>query len=265
MSEKNIELLRDKMKRATLIKVDYGSASRLEQIDLLCRTMADAAQNGPVKAEYEGHMFVVEKGETLVEVMQKWKEQAGKPFMETVDPDVLATSLKLHEKDTDLDDTARSFFDSAATEVLVQKYPEYIDKLSMLHLLNAFIKSSEKNSDVMCDAFRQSVRRFSKGEKTFPLTLKNMIAIDQNKLLFTVTFGHGVNRGEFEKRISEAELKMLKSLKPFDLVYLSGSVMAAGIRIAEKHKDSGNFKKMFTQEVQARLSQGKMLNPQVYD
>ena len=56
---------------------------------------------------------------------------------------------------------------------------------------------------------------------------------------------------------------MLKNLQPDDLSYLSDSTIVASAKIAEKHKDSGNFKEMFSQEVMNRVSQGKIFNPNV--
>lgn len=268
MSENNFEQLRENLKRkdllnrAALIEVDYGcDANRYNNINLLCKTMVTAAKTGPVKAEYEDNMFVVDKGATMAETLQAWKEQAGKPFLEQFSPKALANSMKISADITDLGDTSASYFQAASTEILVTKYPEYNDKLSMLQLLNALKKSTRKNIDAIGEALNKNAKRFIKGEETFPPTLENMVALDQNKKMLSFALGVSINSKELEKRIQETELKMLKNLQPEDLSYLSDSMIVAGAKIAEKHKDSGNFKEIFSKEVMNRVSQGKVFDP----
>ena len=270
MSENNFEQLRENMKRkdllnrATLIEVNNGlDANRFNYIDLLCKTMVDAAKTGPVKAEYEDKMFAIDKDATKEDALQAWKEHAGKPFMEQFSPDIIAENLKLHADNTDLGDTVRSYWSAAETEILVTKYPEYNDKISMLQLLNAFKKSTRKNIDAIGDVLIQNAKKFINGEETFPPTLENMVALDKNKDMLDFAVSVGVNGHELEKRIQETELTMLKNLQPDDLSYLSDSTIVAGAKIAEKHKDSGNFKEMFSQEVMNRVSQGKIFNPNI--
>ncbi len=270
MGENNFEQLRENMKRkdllnrATLIEVNNGlDANRFNYIDLLCKTMVDAAKTGPVKAEYEDKMFAIDKDATKEDALQAWKEHAGKPFMEQFSPDIIAKDLKLNADNTDLGDTVRSYWSAAGTEILVTKYPEYADKVSMLQLLNAFSKSSRKNTDAIAHALIQNAKRFVNGEETFPPTLRNMVELDKNKDMLSFALSVGVNTVELNKRIQETELKMLKNLQPEDLSYLSDSMIFAGGKIAEKHKDSGDFKRMFSQEAMNRVSQGKIFNPNV--
>ena len=270
MSENNFEQQRENIKRkdllnrASLIEVNYGvDANRYNNIDLLCRTMVDAAKTGPVKAEYEDKMFAIDKDATKEDALQAWKEHAGKPFMEQFSPDIIAKDLKLNADNTDLGDTVRSYWSAAGTEILVTKYPEYADKVSMLQLLNAFNKSSRKNIDAIAHALIQNAKRFTKGEETFPPTLENMVALDKNKDMLDFALGVGVNSQEFERHLQETELKMLKNLKPENLSHLPDSIIYAGAKIAEKHKDSGDFKGIFSQEVMNRLSQGKIFNPNI--
>ena len=270
MSENNFEQMRDNLRRkdllnrATLIEVDKGvESNRLNYIELLCKTMVDAAKTGPVKAECEGNMFVVDKDATMAKTLQAWKEQAEKPFVEKFSPNTLVNILKLSADSTDLDDTASSYSQAAMAETFVTKYPEYADKLSTLQLLNAFKKGERKNLDTISDALIQNAKRFTKGEETFSPTLENLVTLDQNKKLLSFILSVGVNSHEFEKRIQETELKMLKNLKPEDLSYLSDSTIFAGVKIAEKHKDSGNFKEIFSQEVRNRVSRGHIFDPNV--
>lgn len=271
MSEVNFKNLHDEIKRknllndATLITVDYGcDANRNNQVELLCKAMVNAAKTGPVKAEYEDRMFAVDKGATMEQTLQAWKEQAWKPYIsENFKPETLARVLNLSEN-TDLGNTARSYKDAASVEVLITKYPEYADRIPMLQLLNAFEKSNRKNINAIGKALIQSAKRFTSGEETFPINLENMVALNEHKSKLVFALSVGVNSNKLDKRIQESELQMLRSLKPDDLTYVSDAVISAGAKIAEKHKDNGDFGKMFTQEVMNRLSQGKIFNPQRY-
>ncbi|MBQ9272047.1 MAG: hypothetical protein IJ218_07270 [Alphaproteobacteria bacterium] len=64
-------------------------------------------------------------------------------------------------------------------------------------------------------------------------------------------------KADFEKRVGEVELKMLRELKPEDLRFVSDNQLAEGRKIAARHKDAGDFEKMFTNElIQNRLAKG---------
>jgi hypothetical protein len=244
--------------------VDKGlDASRFNYVDLLCKTMVDAAKTGPVKAECDGYVFVVDKSAKMMETLQAWKEQAEKPFWEKFSPDRLAHILKLNADITDLGDTASSYSEAAFTETLVTKHPEYTDKISMLQLLNAFKKSTRENIDAISDALIQNAKRFVNGEETFPPTLENMVELDKNKGMLSLVLASDVNSHELKKRIQETELTMLKNLQPDYLSCLPDSTIVASIEIAKKHKDSGNFEEMFSQEIINRVSRGKIFNPNV--
>lgn len=268
MSEIDFEQLRENMKQkdllnqATLVEVDEGKdGNRFNHVNLLCKTMVDAAKTGPVKAEYGGNMFVVDKGATIAKTLQAWKEQVEKPFIETLKPDALANTLRFQAGSPYIDDKAQSYSQAAMVEILVTKYPEYTDKISMLQLLNAFEKSTRKNIDAIGKTLIQNTKRFINGEETFPPTLENMAALEQNKDMLSFALSIGVNSYELKKRIQETELKMLKNLQPEDVSDLPDSKISAGLRIAQKHKDKGDFEKIFVKEIKNRLSQGKMYNP----
>ena len=271
MSDVNFENLYDRIKNqkllddAELIKVDYGvDSNRNNNLELLCKSMVNAAKNGPVKAEYEGKMFVVDTGATIEQTFHAWKEQAWKPFLsEKFPPEMLANILNLSQE-TDLENTARSYKDAAAVEILVTEYPEYADKLSMLQLLNAFCKSTKKSADAIVEALIQNAKRFTNGEETFPINLENMVTLERNKDMLIFALGVSVDGNKLDKRIRESELQMLKGLEPEDLTHTSDATISAGIKIAEKHKDTGDFQKIFTQEFVNRLLQGKTFNSQKY-
>lgn len=228
----------DLLRLAQLITVDMkGDDNRFNYVSLLCNTMSEAAKTGPVKAEFEGMMFVVDKGATMAQTLQAWKEQAGKPFVEKFSPDILAKSQKFSADETDLGDTSRSYWQAAEAEVLLTKHPEYADKLSMLQILNAFNKSKRKNVDVIGKALIQSAKRFTEGEETFPITLENMVALNENKDQLIFALGVGVNSSKLEKRIHDSELKMLKNLQQEDLNVVSDFMISSGLKIAEKHNE----------------------------
>lgn len=221
MSKSNVEQLnfeklrykmqrKDLLKQATLVEVDNGlDVNVSNHITLLCKTMVDAAKTGPVKAEYVGKMFVVDKGASREQVLQAWKEQAWKPYlMENFNSETLINGF-ISSKEPDLSSSANSYRDAAVTEILVTKYPEHADKLSMLQLLNAVKKSTRENVDIIAKALLQNVNRFIKGEETFQPTLKNMKTLEENKDYLTLILGVAVKKAELEKRIQESEQKIL--------------------------------------------------------
>ena len=263
VSEDRLIKLRYEMRRkqlleqATLVEVETGlDTNRDNNVNLLCNAMEGAAKTGPVKAEYEGRMFVVDKGAKREDILQAWKEQAWKPYLsKEFDEQTFAGVLKSSAKNTDFGDTVRSYMNAAMTEVLVTKYPEHTDDLSTLQLLNAFRKSSRRNVDTILKALTKSAKDYIDGKETFPPTLKNMAGLDENKGLLKFALGVGVNFGKLEERIQESELKMLKNLKPEDLEAASDLEISAGIRIAERHSDAGEYGKMFAQETMKRFLQ----------
>lgn len=256
------------MEKATFVDIDNGAdASRSNHLGLLCKTMVDVARFGPAKAEYEGRMFVVDKGATMEETLQAWKEQAWKPFVEAkYKAEVMEQILKLSAEDVCLDNTPTSYKEAGMTEVLISKYPESAKNLTMLQILNALKKSSGQNMDPIGKALKENVTRYTKGEETFPPTLVNMVSLDENRDLLNLSLYFNVAPDpkytrELDKRIKESELKMLKELTPEAMSYLSDSIIAGGLRIADKHKDEGDFGKKFTTEIKRRLSEGNIFDP----
>ena len=265
------------MKEAITINRTQGTD--VLSIDELCRQMVEAAKTSPVKAVDEEFMFVIEKGANLWEALSAWKEQALKPKLHKQIkekpkkyPAVYVNRLETNNDRTKIDYTSDSFYDAAMTELLVTKYPGHTDKITMLQLLNAHNKA-DLDSDIskkISKEFNKSAEKFAKGEETFPPTLQNIATLNEYRdsidFLLAGKFGYDAYQGgtlkeDFDKRVAEAELKMLKELKPEDLEFVSDRLISAGSKIAAKHKDAGDFENLFVKEIKSRLAQGKIFDP----
>lgn len=266
------------MKEAITINRTQGTD--VLSIDELCRQMVEAAKTSPVKAVDKEFMFVIEKGANLWEALSAWKEQALKPKLHKQIkekpkkyPAVYVNLLETYNDRTKIDCTSDSYFEAAMAEILVTEYPEHADKITMLQLLNAHNKTEYKTdiSEKILKELNKSAKRFAKGEETFPPTLQNIATLNEYRdfiddYLLAGKFSSDAYQGgtlkeDFDKRVAEAELKMLKELKPEDLEFVSDRLISAGSKIAAKHKDAGDFENLFVKEIKSRLAQGKIFDP----
>lgn len=256
------------MKEAITINRTQGTD--VLSIDELCRQMVEAATTSPVKAVDEEFMFVIEKGANLWEALSAWKEQALKPKIHKQIkekpkkyPAVYVNRLETNNDRTKIDCTSDSFYDAAMTELLVTKYPEHADKITLLQLINAYDKAEigsvgQAKINEQMDA---STKKYMSGEEVFPLTLQNVVTFNENNSILLLSSAVNISAHDLEKRTAETELKMLKSLQPEDLEFVSDRLISEGSKIAEKHKDAGDFDKLFAKEIKSRLAQGKIFDP----
>lgn len=274
------EELLEKKERQDLLKDAITISRKQDGIAIstseLCKQVVEAAKTSPVKAEDYGYVFVVRKGADLSEVLSAWKEQDCKPWLKEekeFTPEYLAKRLQEAEF-TEFGTFVDSYQEAAIVELLVTEHPEHADKISMLQLLNAYYKSEYRSyaSEKILKEFNNSAKRFAKGEETFPPTLENVVTFNEHRakinFLLGGVFSYDTHKGgtlkaDFERRIAETELKVLKSLKPEDLEYVSDKTLADGLRIAGKHKEAGNgdFGKIFTTELKRRLSRVNVFDP----
>ena len=252
-----------------LNRAEYISNEGYLGVDNLCQKMVDAAKVGPVKSADEGYMFVVDKGATLEETLFAWKEQVRKPWLEErlkngkITPETLVKIVQKNANSTNIDNTAVSFMEAATVELLVTKYPEHADKLTMLQLINAYNKAGigSETQNKIDDLLEKNIREYMSGKETFPPSLENVVTFNNENdiLLFSSTMD--ISAHDLEKRVAATELKMLQSLQPEDLELVSDKVLSEGNKIAKKHKESGDYGKLFLDEVKSRLAQGNTVNP----
>lgn len=250
---------RDLMEKAVTVNRIRGVV--VVGIDELCKEMSEISRTLPVKSDFKGFEFVVDRNSSVSDVLQAWKEQAYKPYLEKKgDVESMAEIMVDTNKYTRIEETCRSYQDAAIVEVLLAKHPEKAKELSMLQLLNAFEKSTKRNADAVGAALIENAVRYTKGEETFPPTLANMVTLDEHKDQLVFALGVGVNSNKLNDRIKESELEMLNNLTERDL-RRPDSIIAGGLRIADKHKDEGDFGKKFTTEIKRRLSEGNIFDP----
>ena len=279
VAQKRQELRRkDLLNKATLVEIDFGANTTwLSRMDTLCKKMEEEAKSGPVKAEDGERMFVVEEKSNLYQILQAWKEQAYKPWLEErrqkgVPVDDMLDFLDMHDRETRIENSVTAFMQAAMVEQIVEHNPERADKITMLQLLNAYCMTDYQSdiAEKLLAELDKSAEKFAKGAETLPPTLENIVTLNKQRealnFLLSGKFGYDAYKGgtlkaDFEKRVGEVELKMLKELKPEDLAEVSDNVIFEGRKIADKHKDAGDFGKLFSDEVMKRLSQGKVFDP----
>ncbi len=271
------EAVATRIKRRQLLDraVYVGKVGPEKRVEDICAAMVKVA-NEPMlgsstgkaaKGSYMGHEFVVDKGATIEDALFAWKEQALMPrLLKQIEekpeyyPEEYAHRLESYDDKTKIDSSADSYYDAAMAEILVTKYPEYADKLTMLQLLNAYEKSGKQNTDTIGNVLRNITKKYVyKVEEKFPQTLENVITLNmnKNKLASASAFTSSEDRFALMLRIADTELKMLRELKPEDLQFVSDNQLAEGRKIAARHKDAGDFEKMFTNElIQNRLAKG---------
>ncbi len=284
------EAVATRIKRRQLLdKAAYvGKVGPEKRVEDICAAMVKVA-NEPMlgsstgkasKGSYMGYEFVVDKGAKMEDALFAWKEQALMPrLLKQIEekpeyyPEEYAHRLESYDDKTKIDSSADSYYDAAMAEILVTKYPEYADKLTMLQLLNALSKTEYKTdiSEKLLAELNKSAEKFAKGAETFPPTLENIVTLNKQReeldSLLSGKFGYdayegGTLKADFEKRVGEVELKMLRELKPENLQFVSDNQLAEGIKIAARHKDAGDFEKMFTNElIKNRLAKGKIFDP----
>ena len=279
VAQKRQELRRkDLLNKATLVEIDFGAnTSWSSRVDTLCKKMEEEAKSGPVKAEDGERMFVVEEKSNLYQILQAWKEQAYKPWLEErrqngVPVDGMLDFLDMHDRETRIENSVTAFMQAAMVEQIIEHNPERADKITMLQLLNAYCMTEYKTdiAEKLLAELNKSAEKFAKGADAFPPTLENIVTLNKQRealnFLLSGKFAYddrkgGTLKADFEKRVGEVELKMLKELKPEDLAEVSDNVIFEGRKIADKHKDAGDFGKLFSDEVMKRLSQGKVFDP----
>ncbi len=268
--EKEVAQKRKDLRRKDLLnKATYISNEEYLGIDNLCKKMVDSAKFGPVKSADDGFMFVVDKEATLEETLFAWKEQVRKPWLEErvkngeLSPETLVKIVQKRADQTNIDNSAVSFMEAATVEFLVTKYPEHADKLTMLQLINAY-KKAEIGSEAQLkinDLLEKNAREYMSGKETFPTSLENVITFNNESVILLASSTIDIGAHDLEKRVAETELKMLQGLQPEDLELASDKVLSEGNKIALKHKESGDFNKMFKNELLSRLADGKTFNP----
>ncbi len=277
------EAVATRIKRRQLLdKAAYvGKVGPEKRVEDICAAMVKVA-NEPMlgsstgkasKGSYMGYEFVVDKGAKMEDALFAWKEQALMPrLLEQIKqqpeknyPERYAHRLSLTDDNTIIDSSADSYYDAAMAEILITKYPEHADKLTMLQLLNAYEKSGKQNTNTIGNVLRNITKKYVyKVEEKFPQTLENVITLNmnKNKLASASAFTSSEDRFALMLRIADTELKMLRDLKPEDLQFVSDNQLAEGIKIAARHKDAGDFEKMFTNElIKNRLAKGKIFDP----
>jgi O-acetyl-ADP-ribose deacetylase (regulator of RNase III) len=266
-----MEKLKDKRERQDLLKdavlISRRQGSEVISVDQLCKRVVEAAKTSPVKADDDGNIFVVRKGAKLDEALLAWKEQVGRPYLkEKFSPEFLAERLQDGSKKTRFDTTCDTYQEAANVEILVTEYPEHADKITMLQLANAVQKADTRNKepyDKLKAALSNSAQKFIQGEETFPPTFENVVALQEARNVILLNAGTAVRQSDFDKRVAETELKVLKELEPEDIKGVSDKALAGGMVMAEKHRKAGNgdFGKIFTTELKRRLSQGNTFDP----
>ena len=255
--------LRERELMSRAIYVPWGgSLQQYSSVDELLQKMVQTAaqKHAPVKTKWNGIEFGIEADMPIELALKVWKDKACKPLFEKDNPQVLADSLKDCSKNTRINDTAQSFQEAALAEILVSKHPEHTDELTMLQLLNAMYRvRDEKAAGKIEEALDASLAKYIAGEKTFPITLQNVVTLQ--KLSDSWSVMKLKDTQKLENRIEQTELEMLKNLKSKDLKGISDKLLADGNRIALKHKDKGDFGKIFQQELVERLSSGKVFDP----
>jgi len=261
-SDKIVELReRESMNRAVYVPWEVPLQEYPTVDELLQKMVHTAAQkHAPVRTEWNGIKFGIEADMPMGVALQVWKDKACKPLFEKDDPQELADSLKDCSKNTRINNTAQSFQEAALTEILVSKHPEHANELTTLQLLNAMYRArDEKTVGKIEEALDASLAKYIEGEKTFPITLQNVVTLQ--KLTDSWSVMKLKDTQKLENRIEQTELEMLKNLKPEDLRGISDKLLADGNQIALKYKDKGDFGKLFQQELFERLSSGKVFNP----
>ncbi|MBR1825617.1 MAG: hypothetical protein IJ770_03425 [Alphaproteobacteria bacterium] len=280
-NEKSAQIRRQSLLRRA-VSVSRQNGSTVLSVDELCKQMVKVSRQPffqsiyyeytkaqrrtfgqPVKADYEGHTFVIDENSGLAKALSAWKEQACTPWLEErFSPEFLAKMMEQSAKYTKIRDSSDSYQEAAVAELLVTKYPEHADKLTMLQLLNAYEKSGKQNADTIGNVLRNSAEKYVYNvEETFPQTLENVVTLNMNKDKLASVLVSNEDRFSLALRIAYTELKMLKELKPEDLRHYPDSIIAEGLKIADKHIDAGDFGKMFTAEVKNRLARGNIFDP----
>lgn len=242
------------------VTVDNKENGRYLSEDELCRKMVEAAKtNKAAKAEYNGYTFVIGHGTNQQGALYELKEQVLKPWMaEKIEQGMIDSEdvLSMLQRGTGRNYNEiswSSFKEACAVEILLDKYPEHADKITMMQLANALSKAvSIRDKDAygkLNTALLASTKRFINGEENFPPTLENVVALNQTGDEIIFNAGIAISQSKFDKRVAETELKMLQDLKPEDLRDKSAYMLGAGMAIAEKHKGMDAALKMLYNEL----------------
>lgn len=269
------EAVATRIKRRQLLDraVYVGKVGPEKRVEDICAAMVKVA-NEPMlgsstgkasKGSYMGYEFVVDKGAKMEDALFAWKEQALMPrLLKQIEekpeyyPEEYAHRLESYDDKTKIDSSADSYYDAAMAEILVTKYPEYADKLTMLQLLNAYEKREKQNTGALRDALYSSTEKYiEKGEEALPYTLENVVTINKNRdklasaLATSDDSTSTISKGRMIYKlmfcVADAELKVLKKLKPEDLQGKSAYLLGAGMAIAEKHNDKEVLKMMHSE------------------
>ena len=232
---------RELMKKAVYVSSHEGA--RGLGVDNLVKKMVLEAKKGiPVKSEWQNREFVIDAELPLELALKEWREQACKPLLQqkiddgSLTPEKLIKTLQATAEDTCVDKKdSDSHINAAWTEALVTNFPEYADKPTILQIMNAYYKASDKNAVTLETILDTKIQKYISVEETFPHTLDNIVALQ--RLSESYSAQKLENPQELEDKIAESELKMLKELNPEDLKYTSDALLAAGRNIAEKHQE----------------------------
>ena len=242
------------------VTVDNKEDGRYLSENELCRRMVEAAQtNKAAKAEYNGETFVIGSGTNQQGALYELKEQILKPWLTEkleqgmVTPEDLIDIVQKGVGRKYDEISWSSFKEATAVELLVTKYPEHADKITMMQLANALSKAvsirDKETYEKLNKALVDSTRRFINGEENFPPTLENVVALRMASDEIIFNAGIAIFQSQFDKRMAETEEKMLQSLKPEDLRGKSAYILGAGLAIADKHKGAGEASKMMYSEM----------------
>ncbi|MBR2299262.1 MAG: hypothetical protein IJ870_01650 [Alphaproteobacteria bacterium] len=247
--------------RALFVPCEVSKGQRLSVDELLKQMVKTSAERKlPVKSEFEGHEFSIDAGMPMGPALKAWKDQACMPWLEEMPPQDVADVLNDTSKATRIENNSRSFQEAAAVEILVTKYPEHADKLTTLQLLNSFYRAKEENVGNLETALDASLNKYLAGEQTFPVTLQNVVTLQQLRESYSAMKLEDPQK--LNDRMAQTELEMLQNLTPNDLTYVSDKLLADGFKIAQKHKEKGDFTQIFQNELmQNRLGKGNIFDP----
>ena len=238
-------------------------------VDELCRKMVkEAAEGRPVKSDWAGKEFVIDSFMPLKQALQSWERQAFKPMVQeridnnrSAEEKGIIDALEMSSKCTRIENTSRSFIDSALTEALIRNFPEHSDKPTMLQLMSAGFRSSDVESACKIEKLMDArLKEYISGKDTFPPTLHNIIALQD--IYETASARKLENPELLKKRIEKTEVLVLETLAPEILTSLSDKELSEGMKIAKKHdKENVNFSNIFLGELKSRLYQGRTFDP----
>lgn len=238
------------------------SKGELLSVDELLKQMVktSAERKLPVKSEFSGHEFVIDTGMPMKLALKAWKDQACTPWLEEkIPPQDIAQFLKDCSESTRIKDNSHSFQEAAAVEILVTKYPEHAGELTTLQILNSFYRAKEENVGKLETALDASLDKYLAGEQTFPVTLQNVVTLQQLPESYSAIKLE--DKQKLNDCMQKTELQMLSNLTPEDLTGVSDRLLADGFKIAQKHKDKEDFSKVFQNELMQRLANGKTFDP----